>query len=163
MIALSFAYESAMAGMRSGSDRFGRFFAAEQSRTQYLLRAHDMENQDDFTLNSVKHSAGRLDNLAVSRVRAEFGNRTAASRKLFELADVAIDPSNQRAGRGWVLHGDVVGDRQQVSDCRFGPNYPSHRDSRALTSECSTVRPSAIAISPRAMPSSIPSRFCCKS
>ena len=77
-----------------------------------------------------------------------------------QLLHVSQDAPD-KLGRGlWILQGNEVGDGIQVSERRLGPDYFSHRARRFLACAWVATRPSAIACSPRAMPSSTPMRCC---
>ena len=67
---------------------------------------------------------------------------------------------HESGGNGGVLYGYVVGDRVQIGERGLRPDYFSHFFRRVRACACVTVLPSAIALSPRAMPSRMATRAC---
>ncbi len=76
------------------------------------------------------------------------------------MPDAIKDTFYEPPGRTGFVQRDVAGDGIQIIEGRLGPNYFSHRAIRFLARECDTTLPSAIALSPRAKPSSNWRRFC---
>ena len=105
-------------------------------------------------------SARRFHELPVSRGAREFERPASALGMIDELLDARQHPAHQRGGRCGVFDRDVIGDGVQVGQGRFGPDYLSHRSSRRSASSPETTRPSATAISPRAIPSRMVIRSC---
>ena len=112
------------------------------------------------TVKAVKDPARWFDDLPVASARAEFPGAAATFWVIGKLSYMLDNALNQRFCGDRVLYGDVIGDRFKVSDGRFGPDYLSHLERRFSACAWVIVRPSAIAISPRAMPSKTVIRSC---
>lgn len=90
--------------------------------------------------------------------------RTPATlRMLYALLDMIKDALNKlRSGR-WIIQRHLVRNGIQIGQSRLRPDYFSHRARRLRACPLVAVRPSATALSPRAMPSSIAIRCCIRS
>jgi len=71
-----------------------------------------------------------------------------------KLIDVGKYARDEIAGRRCTVECYVVSNAVKIGEGRFGPNYFNHRAMRCLASAWETTRPSSIARSPRAIPSS---------
>ena len=118
-----------------------------------------MEDEDPLSVVAVEDATRRLDDLPVSRP-PQFGNAAAALRMPRQLLDVRDHAPEQLRRSDAILERDVVRDRFEVRNRRLGPDYFSHFARRTLASAWLTPRPSASAISPRAIPSSTLIRRC---
>jgi len=130
---------------------------AKVAWAQLLLTPDDMEDKHLLAIVAVEHAAWRLDDLTVARA-AKLPRHRSASGINGELFYVFEDPLDEAACGFRLVEGDIVGDGIKVAQGRFGPNYFSHRDIRALASACESMRPSSMARSPRATPWSTASR-----
>lgn len=104
-------------------------------------------------LVSVDGSARRLDDLPIPPPFElwQFGSAQGMSSQLTHMLNDTVD---ERSCRGRIVQGDVVGYRLKIAESGFRPDYFSHRDRRCLAWAWLTVRPSSMAFSPRAIPSS---------
>src|SRR5580692_11113013 len=96
------------------------------------------------------------DQVPVSRT-TELGRDGSAFGVPFQLFDVFKDSLDETASGLGVIERNVIRDCVQISQCRLGPDYLSHRAIRFFASSWGTVRPSSTARSPRAIPRSISS------
>jgi len=90
-----------------------------------------VENEDVFAIESVENPAWGLDDLPVAP-SGQFLGSWSALGVIRELGHMIKDPTNQRCGGRLVLHGDEVGNRVEVGDGGFSPDYFSHLASRVL-------------------------------
>lgn len=119
-----------------------------------------MEDEDPLSVVAVEDATRRLDDLPVSRP-PQFGNAAAALRMPRQLLDVRDHAPEQLRRSDAILERDVVRDRFEVRERRrLRPDYFSNFARRTLASAWLTPRPSASAISPRAIPSSTLIRRC---
>lgn len=131
-----------------------RFSARGESRLpQRAFASHHVHHDHEITLDSIEDAARRFDNLSVART-FDLAGSSAALRVALELFDMPEYALHELCRGGGVFDRDVVGDGVEVCQRRLSPDQPSHRPRRVLASSCDTTRPSANAISPRAMPSS---------
>src|SRR5258708_7126149 len=126
------------------------------NRPKQPLASHHVEDPDALPVKAIKDPAGRLNNLPVSGT-TELGGDGSAFGVPFQLFDMFEDSLDETARGLGVVEGDIIRDRVQISHCRLGPDYLSHRASRFFASPWGTVRPSSTARSPRAIPRSISS------
>lgn len=112
-----------------------------------------MEDEDPLSVVAVEDATRRLDDLPVSRP-PQLGNAAAALRMPRQLFDVPDHATNQLRRRDAILERDVVRDRFEIRERWLGPDYFSHFARRTLAPAWVMPRPSASAISPRAIPSS---------
>ena len=113
------------------------------------------------SVEAVEDPARRLDDLPVTAAPAKLLWPASALRMVGKLADMLDDALHEQTGRCRILQGGELGDRFQVRERRLGPDYLSHLARRFSACSWLSTRPSAIAISPRAMPSRMAMRSCC--
>jgi len=77
-----------------------------------------------------------------------------------ELPHMVEDALHKLTGSTRILKGNVIRNGIEFAESGLGPDYFSHRDMRRLASAWDKVRPSSMAFSPRAIPSSKPMRRC---
>ena len=118
-----------------------------------------MKNECFCPVETVQDPARRLHDLPVAGA-LQLRDTWAAFRVRFQLLDMPEDPLHQCRRCKGILDGNIVGDGVQVVERRFSLDYLSHRAIRALAWALVRTRPSATAISPRAMPSSKAMRCC---
>lgn len=149
-------------GRQAGSSR-PRFSCLvsprKTSRPQPSFSAHDGQDVDLVSVMPIKHATGRLDDLAVAPA-LQFLRFRAAFRMLGQLVNMAEHMADEPACGFGIVQCNVVCDGVQIAQCRLGPDYFNHRDIRALAWACDTMRPSSMAFSPRAIPSSRLMRRC---
>lgn len=90
-----------------------------------------MQNVHTTGLFTIEDPAGRLDDLPIpSALKLRwFG---ATSRVDFELIDVLEDSLDEAPSCFRVIQRDVIGDGVEITECRLGPDYFSHRAIRCL-------------------------------
>lgn len=118
-----------------------------------------MQDKDLVSVMAVKNTAGCFHYLTITRA-PEFLGATSAVRVFYKLLDVAEDTFDKLCRRDRILKGNVVSNGIKIGQCRLGPNYFSHLARRFLACAWVAVRPSAIACSPRAIPSRMAMRCC---
>lgn len=121
-----------------------------------------MKNEDSLTVYAIEDPTRRLNDLSVTRATRQLVWSASAFRMQGELIDMREDPPYDCYSRLAILNGDVVRNRVEICECGFRPDYFSHLASRSFASSCETRRSSATAISPRAIPSRIAIRSCCR-
>jgi hypothetical protein len=112
-----------------------------------------MHNVYGVAVMPIENAAGRFHHLTVAKP-TELWRLRATLGVLGKLLDMGKYPLNQFARGRWILEGYVIGNAVEGSNCGVRPNYFSHRAMRSLALACETTRPSSIARSPRAIPSS---------
>jgi hypothetical protein len=127
--------------------------AYDERLVEQTFAPDDMHDMHGVLLVPVDHPTGWLDDLAVAPA-SELGQLRAAERMGRQLVDMPEHPPHEFARGLWVLQSDVVGDGIEIGERGLRPDHFSHRDIRLFASACGTVRPSSMAFSPRAMPSS---------
>src|SRR5690606_2541056 len=118
-----------------------------------------MQDVDFVPVIAVEDPARRLDNLTIARA-LELRRTASALRVVNQLLDMAKNTADQLRRGNWVLQCDVISDSLQIAKRRLRPDYFSHLARRFLACACVATRPSAIACSPRAIPSSTAIRCC---
>src|SRR5690606_1050285 len=118
-----------------------------------------MQDIDLVPVMAVEDPAWRLDNLTIARA-LELWRTASALRVVTQLLDMVKNTADQRRRGTWVLQCDGISDGFQIAKRRLRPNYFSHLARRFLARACVATRPSAIACSPRAIPSSTAIRCC---
>src|SRR5690606_18734944 len=118
-----------------------------------------MQDVDFVPVIAVEDPARRLDNLTIARA-LELRRTASALRVVNQLLDMAKNTAGKLRRDNWVLQCDVISDIFQTANRAIRPDYFSHLARRFLACACVSTRPSAIAFSPRAIPSGTAIRFC---
>ena len=118
-----------------------------------------MQDEDLVSVMAVEDTAGWFHYLTITGT-SEFLGTTAAVGVVNELLNVAEDTLDKLCRRDRILQRNVVRNCIKVRQRGLGPNYFSHLARRFLACAWVAVRLSAIACSPRAMPSRIAMRCC---
>jgi hypothetical protein len=92
-----------------------------------------VENPNPFAVKAKKDPAGRLDNLPVSRTTklGRYGSALGVPFQLFDMFENSLDETARSLG---IIERNIIRDRFQISQCRFGPDYLSHRAMRFFAS-----------------------------
>ena len=117
-----------------------------------------MNDIDDLFLNAIENTARRNYQLAI-RQATEFRRQRAHLRKPpkpFNSREYLSDPLMSCLG---LVERNVIRARIELLNRRVCPDYLSHRFNRCLAWLWVEVRPSWMALSPRAIPSKSRSRF----
>lgn len=110
-------------------------------------------------VKSVEDAAGRLHDLTIARL-AKLRWITTALRMVCQLLDMRKDPQDKRSRCSRIFQCNVVSDCIKIRKRWICPDYFNHLASRVLACAWVEMRPSAMACSPRAMPSRIAMRCC---
>lgn len=134
---------------------FISLFSHELATTESLLATHDVqyENATLFFIVPIDDATRRLNNLTIAP-STKLPGLGPTVRMCFELVNVPEGFLNKLSSGGLIFKCGVVRNSIQVCECGFSPNYFNHRAILALAWLFDTVRPSSMARSPRAMPSS---------
>jgi len=97
------------------------------------LTSYHVENPNPLAVKTINNPAGRLDNLPVSRT-TELGRYGSAFGMPFQLFDMFENSLDETARSLGVIERNIIRDRVQISQCRFGPDYLSHRAMRFFAS-----------------------------
>ena len=119
-----------------------------------------MNDEDMRIVETIEDAAWRLDDLAIAGTRPQLTRPASTFRMCVELTHMSKDTLDQCAGSERIFQGYVVCNCLKISDCRLSPDYFSHLPKRFPACAWVSVRFSATATSPRAMPSRIAIRFC---
>jgi hypothetical protein len=117
-----------------------------------------MDDVDDLSLDTIKN-ATRGNNQLPIRQAPRFawnGARVGEFPKLLNGSEDLLGKVTRGCG---VVQGDIIGNPIQLLDRRVSPDYFSHRLNRCFARTWVEVRPSWMALSPRAIPSSTRIRF----
>ena len=117
-----------------------------------------MNDVDDLFFKAIENSARRNNQLAI-RQAPEFGWSRTHERKLLKALNGSKDLLDQFMSSLGFVQRNIISNRIQFLNRRFRPGYSSHRFNRCLAWMWVAVRPSWMALSPRAIPSRIRSRF----
>jgi len=112
-----------------------------------------MNNEYALSVKAIEDAARRFNDLAVASTRPKFSWSTTTLWMIDQLSNALHDALDQIPRSSRVLQCDVVAYGLQVCNGRFCPDYLSHLAKRFSACAWVKVRPSATAISPRAMPS----------
>lgn len=93
-----------------------------------------MENVNPLAIEAVEHPAGRLHDLSIAGASPKFRRSAATGRVLRKLADMRVYTLHQRDGGVRIFKRDVIRDGFQIGQRGIGPDYFSHRASRAFAS-----------------------------
>jgi len=116
-----------------------------------------MNDIDDLFLNAIEHTARWNYQLAIRQATGLHGQR-ADMRKPPEPFDSRQYVPDQLMSRLGLVQRNVIRDRIEFLNRRVCPDYFSHRSNRRLAWLWVEVRPSWMALSPRAIPSKSRSR-----
>lgn len=133
--------------------------SVESARIDESLGAHDVHDDDRLSLETIEDAARADDHLAICGLRKP-GHAAAGTWKSRESLDLPEHSLNEPPRGTLVLGRDPRCDVVQVVERRVGPDQRVESQRRILFFAflCVVTRPSANALSPRAMPSRISSR-----
>jgi len=117
-----------------------------------------MNDVDALFFEAIENSAGRNNQLAIRQAPGLGWSRTQ-ERKFLKAFNGSKDLLGQWMSRLGFVQRNIIGNRIQFLNRRFRPDYSSHRFNRCLAWLWVAVRPSWMALSPRAIPSRMRSRF----
>lgn len=114
---------------------------------------HHVHYINGIAVLPIENTAGGFHNLTVTEA-AQLCRLRATLWIIGKLFDVGKYARSEIAGRRRIMECYVVSNAVEIGEGGFGLNYFSHRAMRFLASAWETTRPSSMARSPRAIPSS---------
>ncbi len=117
-----------------------------------------MNDEDDLLLHMIENTAGRNNQLAI-RQATQFGWNGAHLGKFLKHSNRNKYLLHPLTGGRRIVQRNIICNRIQILNRRISPDYSSHRFNRSFAWTWVEVRPSWIALSPRAIPSSTRIRF----
>lgn len=117
-----------------------------------------MDDVDDLSLDTIENATGGNKQLPI-RQATQFAWNGAQVGKFLKLLNGSGDLLDKVTRGRRVVQGDIIGNPIQIPDRRVSPDYFSHRLNRCFARTWVEVRPSWMALSPRAIPSNTRIRF----
>jgi len=117
-----------------------------------------MNDVDGLFLKAIENAAGRNNQLAI-RQATEFGWKGTHPGKFLKHSNGSEYLLDQSMSRRRFLQGNIICNRIQILNRGISPDYFSHRFNCCFAWMWLEIRPSRMALSPRAIPSKSRIRF----